>query len=243
MKFPRIDLHEPTHTYRVGGIVRPSVTQILGVLDEYAGVDRELLDRAARFGRNVHKAVDLFNRGTLDLVDLDPALAAYLAGWRKFLADTGAKVLHSEYRVWHPLLRYCGTADVALEWKGPVGCDLKSGIVPRSVGAQTMAYSKAQNEHGFKARRRICVQLRPNDYRMHRLNDAADWALFTSCMNVWGFKNVIRHKEEGAETAVGEGPGARPGNQAGAKDRARTGDRSAGRHQDRDAVHRGRRAA
>lgn len=188
--FPKIQFDEPAHRYTVAGVVRPSVTQVLSVLDEYAGVDRELLERAARFGRNVHAAVDLFNRGVLDLADLDPALRPYLAGWRKFLKDTGARVIHSEFRVWHPTLHYCGTADVALEWGGPILCDLKSGIVPKSVGSQVAAYAKADNEHGFRARRRICVQLKPDAYKMIPLKSPGDFERFVSCLNVWRTRNA-----------------------------------------------------
>jgi hypothetical protein len=189
MTHPRIDFEASTHTYHVNGEVWPSVTQLLSVLDEYAGIPAELLKAAAQFGSHIHMAVDLDNRRELDEEILDPALRPYLAGWRKFLADTGAKVVVSEYRVWHPTLRYVGTADVGVEWKGPCLIDIKSGAVPRSVGAQTCAYFKAENFLGFKPKKRFCLQLQPNAYKLTPQTNPADWSLFVSCMNVWRHKN------------------------------------------------------
>lgn len=171
------------HVYRYGGRVVPSVTQALQVVSEFGCVDPELLRRAREFGQHVHQATDLFDRGTLDEEALDISLLPYLNGWKLFLIETGFVVTHSEAPVYHPRMRYAGTLDRRGIWKGTTWLlDLKSGAVPRSVGAQTAAYQKACAE---PPKRRLCLQLKRNAYQLHRCDDPSDFALFTSCLNIW----------------------------------------------------------
>ena len=176
-----------THTYTLGGRVLPSVTQALQVLDQYEGVPQRVLEAAREFGQHVHAACDLDNRGVLDEDALDPALAPYLAGWRKYRRDSGIKILASELQLHDARLGYAGTCDVLGEVLGrPSVIDIKSGLVPKTVGAQCAAYA-----HALKVRRRYCVQLLPNDYRVHALTDASDFSLFISCLNItnWRLRN------------------------------------------------------
>ena len=175
------------HTYTLGGRVLPSVTQVLSVLDQYEGVPPSVLEAAREFGQHVHAACDLDNRGVLDEDALDPALAPYLAGWRKYRADSGLVIVESELRLHDARLGYAGTCDVLGELRGQqVVIDIKSGLVPKTVGAQCAAYA-----HALKVRRRYCVQLLPNDYRVHALTDASDFSLFISCLNItnWRLRN------------------------------------------------------
>ena len=177
-----------THTYRLGDRVLPSVTQALSVLDQYEGVPQRVLEAAREFGQHVHMACDLDNKGVLDEATLDPALAPYLAGWRKYRADSGLVIVESELRLHDARLGYAGTCDVLGELRGQrCVIDIKSGLVPKTVGAQTAAYANA-----LKVRRRYCVQLMPNDYRVHALTDPADFYLFLSCLNIakWREKNL-----------------------------------------------------
>lgn len=174
------------HEYRFAGRVVPSVTQVLGILSDFGAVPAEVLARAAEFGTHVHLACELDNRGVLDEATLDPALAPYLAGWRKYRADSGLVIVESELRLHDARLGYAGTCDVLGELRGQrCVIDIKSGLVPKTVGAQCAAYA-----HALKVRRRYCVQLLPNAYRVHALNDPSDWALFTSCLNIWRFRHA-----------------------------------------------------
>lgn len=172
-----------THTYRHGGRVVPSVTQALQVVSEFGNVDPGILETARQFGQHVHLATDLFDRGELDEESLDNALVPYVNAWKHFLSETGFVVTHSESLVYHPRMRYAGTLDKRGTWKGSTWLiDLKSGVVPRSVGAQTAAYQKACTE---PPKRRLCLQLKRNTYQLHRCEDPSDFALFTSCLNIW----------------------------------------------------------
>ncbi|MES1993168.1 MAG: hypothetical protein V4457_06080 [Pseudomonadota bacterium] len=186
-----------SHTYTLGGQVLPSVTQVLDeALREYVDVPVHYLEAAAEFGDHVHRACDLFDRGILDRGILDPRLAPYVDAWTKFRTDSGVVVLASEKRVHHPALGYAGTLDVLglmPRKKVPAVIDRKSSaLVPRSVGAQTAAYREAHRVHGHQVDSvRYCVHLKGDGtYRLQRLTDPSDFSLFTSCLNVWRFRNV-----------------------------------------------------
>lgn len=177
-----------THTYTLAGRRLPSVTQVLGVLDQYESVPLSALEAAREFGTHVHLAVELDIAGTLDEAALDPALAPYLEGWRKYRRDSGIRIIGSEQRIVDTVLGYAGTCDVVGEVRGQnVVIDIKSGAVPKSAGPQVAAYAQV-----LKIRRRCCLQLMPNDYRVHALTDPSDWPLFLSCLNIakWREKHL-----------------------------------------------------
>ena len=182
---------EASHTYHVGGVRWPSVTEVLDPLLELDGIPRHVLDAAAAFGSNVHAACHLYNQGRLDEASLDPALAPYLFGWKQFLADTGAIVVASELRVSHKQLRYAGTLDtIAMIDRRRELVDIKSTAeIPRTVGPQTAAYAEAKGEP--RIRRRV-VQLRADgDYRSRVLTNRTDFNVFVSCLNIWRFRNAV----------------------------------------------------
>lgn len=177
------------HEYRIGSRVLPSVTQILGLLQDFSGVPSDVLERAREFGSHVHAAVDLDNRGELDEDSLDPALRPYLEAWRKFLADTGAVVAASELRLADPVLGYAGTLDTLLVIRSRhVLVDVKTGVVPRIVGPQLAAYDHLLRANGRPLpTRRLCVQLCADGYRVHDCKDPADWPVFLSALNCHKF--------------------------------------------------------
>jgi hypothetical protein len=187
-----LSFDEASHTYRLGGVIVPSVTQVLKVLDDtFDRVPFDVLEAAREFGQHVHKTVELDSLGQLDEDSLDPALAEYLAGWRKFLADRTATVIASEVRVASRRLRYAGTLDAIVEMNGlKVLVDIKSGEVPKTVGPQTAAYEFAARESGLPDQLgRMCVQLMPNDFKATAMRDRGDWNAFVSALNVYRWRN------------------------------------------------------
>jgi hypothetical protein len=187
---------EAAHVYRLNAQPVPSVTQVLQLIDSFDGVPMDVLEAAREFGQHVHRAVELDSKGELDEDSLDPALAEYVAGWRKFISDRKAKVLASEVRVASRRLRFAGTLDSLLyiddrHWL----IDVKSGAIPtRTVGPQTAAYAHALREcWPFSFPRtlpRACVRLLPNDYRFVHLNDPRDWNVFLSALNIHTWRNT-----------------------------------------------------
>ncbi len=179
----------PSHTYRLGGRVLPSVTQVLEPLQFLDGIPWAVLEAARKFGDHVHQAVHLWNVERLDEDALDPHLVPYLQGWKAFLLQTGGVVIHSELRVVNRKLGYAGTLDSAVRFptlKKHV-VDVKSGIVPKTVGPQTAAYRDAFLEERDEdlSRTRFCVQLTGDGrFKLHKLNDPTDFNLFVSALNV-----------------------------------------------------------
>ena len=182
-----LSFEEATHTYRLGGRIVPSVTQILRPLESFEGIPVAILDAARDFGVNCHLACHLDNIGQLDEDSLDPALAPYLAAWRAFKTETGFAVTGSEARLFNKLHGYAGTADaIGALYDRLTVIDIKSGIVPSTVGCQLAAYQGAAESMGLKIRRRLCVQLAGDGrYKLLEQKDPADWNLFLSAKNLF----------------------------------------------------------
>jgi hypothetical protein len=182
-----IDFDAETHTYRVAGVIVPSVTQALRPIDNFDRVPPDVLEAARRFGTHVHTATDLYDRDMLDEAELDPALVPYLNGWKRFLEETRCTVISSEQQVYHAELAYAGTLDRRIFWKRSAWLlDLKSGAVPRSAGPQTAAYREALPKDE-RPRHRAVLQLLPNNYRFIEQTNPADWSIFLSCLNITRF--------------------------------------------------------
>jgi hypothetical protein len=188
-----LEFDASTHTYTLGGRKLPSVSEIIAPLVDYSNVPAHVLAAACEFGRNVHQSCDLYNRDQLDWGSLDPALEPCVSAWARFLEESGAVVVGSEMRVYHEVLGYAGTADLLLAWGSRwVIPDIKAtAVVPRTVGIQTAAYSRAYAQmHTCAEPERYCIHLQDGKYRSHRRTDPSDWAMFQSCLNVWRFNNA-----------------------------------------------------
>lgn len=177
-----IDFDEATHTYRVGGQVRPSVTQILRPIVDFSAVPLDVLEAKSDLGSRVHRATELDDADDLEESSVGDDVRPYLRAWRDYLRDTGAVVLLSEGRVYNPGANYCGTLDRVLDIDGVEWLvDIKtSAQVHRAVGPQTAAYEQAL---GWRSPlRRGVVQLRPDgSYRFRELNNPRDWVIFQAC--------------------------------------------------------------
>lgn len=188
-----LSFDEATHTYRWDGVVVPSVTTILRILDDSAlsRVSPDVLAAAAGRGTAVHKATELDDEGTLDESSVDPAIAPYLEAWRRYRADTGLEPIAVEQRVYHNQHRYAGTFDrVAMLDGQRVIVDIKSGTAWPSHGPQTAAYAYAwERMHGKKIDGRIVVYLASDgQYRADRHGNQNDWATFVAALTIYRFK-------------------------------------------------------
>lgn len=179
------------HVYRYGGRVVPGVTSVLEPLQFLDGVPWAVLEAAREFGTHVHLACHLYNQDELDIATLDDALMPYLKGWIAFLSETGFVVTASEKRVYHRQIGYAGTADTLGEWQRTSWVvDIKSGVVPPTIGLQLAAYQQAAADtSAMRPKRRLCVQLTGNgDYKLHEQKDPSDFHYFLSALNVHNFR-------------------------------------------------------
>ena len=185
---------EDTHTYSVNGKVIPSVTQILNIANDFGFVNKELLDRASRFGKAVHKATELYDACELNEAILDENLLPYLDGWKLFLSDTNFRVISSEGRVYSKH-GYAGTYDRLGYLDGRLTLlDIKtSTTVARSTSLQLAAYEQAYKEmHDLEIEQLISVQLKPGAYSIIHYGDRTDFLTFLNFLNVykWSHKNA-----------------------------------------------------
>lgn len=161
---------EQRHVYTLDGEVLPGVTSVIDHgLQPYAGVPKELLERAARFGTAMHLTIKYYLMDDLDEYSLNPSLAGCLAGFKKFQDD--CPQLFDEQPIiekpgYHPKLKYAGTPD--LDFPSRV-IDLKSrktNILTDAI--QTAAYD---NMTGKGNRARYVLELYQDaSYNLVRLN-------------------------------------------------------------------------
>lgn len=194
-----VEFDAATHTYRQAGLVVPSVTEILRPLTDFGRIPPEVLAAKADLGTRVHLACQLHDEDDLDEASVEPDVAPYLAGYRKFLAETRAQVVLNEQIVFHAGFNYCGTLDRVMQmdrlrWL----VDLKTCFTtPMSAGPQTAAYMRALDvpEHSL-VHRRAALRLRPDGtYRLDPLDNANDWSTFLACLTLRSFKEQHRNDD------------------------------------------------
>ena len=186
---------DASHTYRVGGAVKPSVTQVLGKLSDFSMVPPDVLAAACERGTIVHKLCEYH-----DLNDLDPESIGewwkYLDAWINFCADYKAEWVHIEQPMFSHRYGYAGTPDRAGFLKGIRygSVDIKTGkTLHRVCGMQGAAYRQlfAEN-YGFEwlTARRATVQLRDDGtYKFLPWDDPDDWPAYLSLINLTNWSN------------------------------------------------------
>ncbi|MBP8177087.1 MAG: hypothetical protein KAX77_04910, partial [Xanthomonadales bacterium] len=149
----RLDFDAVTHTYRIGGVRVPSVTQVCKVAsgNEYAQIPRDVLERKRAIGVALHYAIWLDNLGELDTDTIDQAVAPYFAAWKEFVARTGFETRIGECQLGSQRFGYAGTSDLyGLTYGAPWLIDVKSVAVLSPVTAiQTAAYLELLKENGL----------------------------------------------------------------------------------------------
>lgn len=201
----QLDFDEATHTYTLDGRRVPSVTQALSVLDAYQAIPAAVLADARLRGQWIHSAIELHAQDELDLESVPDVVRPYFDGWLRFCEDASPTVILSEQRVFHPVIQFAGAYDMIATLGGgrPVLLDVKSGLLPLHVGPQTAAYRECilrARPAWLKGERlqRRCLQLDPKlprGYRLHQLNDPADWSVFLSCLTVYRWRGFSNNPE------------------------------------------------
>lgn len=193
----KLSFDATTHTYRVGGVIFPSVTEVLGPAETFAGMFDRIPANALELARNrgsyVHEAMALLARDSLDWTSLDEEWAPYVRTGARFLAESGLTITGSEVPVYSERLRVAGTIDLLGLWRSRESLlDFKaSAAVPPTVGPQTAGYSLLYRDlYGGDRKRvnRYCVHLSPTEYRVIPLEDTRDEAIFLSSLNLFHWR-------------------------------------------------------
>lgn len=191
-----LTFNDELHEYRLGGVVVPSVTQVLGKLHDFSMVPRDVLEAACVRGTIVHRLCEYH-----DLNDLDPSSIGewwpYLDAWINFIADYGAEWHGIEQRGYSRRHGFAGTMDrrgvFAKKAPGRWIVDVKTSVQPHRVwGMQTAAYRQIATEEdpSWMLARRATVQLRPDGtYRFLEWSDPEDWTAFLALIHLSNWSN------------------------------------------------------
>jgi hypothetical protein len=193
-----LTFEEKTHTYRVNGIVVPSVTEIMKPLASahYGGIDAHTLANAAKRGTAVHHAIENFIKFGVE--DIPAEYANYLMAFRSWWRDCGITLIVSEGRVYHRFLRYAGTVDLPCLFAGKKLCvDFKTSaaIAEMLVRVQLEGYARAYDSHDVTFDEKAIVHLkRDGTYTMvcYPAKDTEAYEVFGSLLTVHNYIQKYR---------------------------------------------------
>ena len=179
---PRLVFDEAAHTYRWEGRLIPGVTSIIkdvlpGV---YGDIPLHVLERKARLGTAVHKAIELAVADELDESSLHPDVVPYFRSWLKWWLAQDVVVGACEFeQKFYSEAGYCGQID----FRGCLGSgrwvlDWKTTTKPQPTHCVQLAAYACADE--YEAVRRGCVYLRRDGEKAElkeytNPDDCADW--------------------------------------------------------------------
>jgi hypothetical protein len=193
-----IEFEEESHTYRVNGVIFPSVTQVLEEVQiiDYRQIPWETREMALKRGSRVHRMTEFYDQDDLDESAVHPSLEGYLIGWQRFRAqhEVGRlPITHIEHRGAH-VAGYAGTVDRV--FNGKVLADIKCGAAPWWVRIQLASYTEMLYASGTEVQQRICVELPGNGtFRVipiPRLRQREDFNSFMAALRVHQEKQLKR---------------------------------------------------
>ena len=187
-----LDFDSETHTYRLDGVVLPSVTRLMEPLktDTYGGIPDYVMDAAARRGTSVHEAIDLFL--SVGVSDISDEYAGYFEAWMQWFDAVNPNVKMTETLIYHPTLRYAGTVDCVCEIGGKtVLIDWKTtaSMNENLVRVQLQAYQSALKAIGVNVDEKRVVQIRDGKYaeKVYEGEDTEAWRVFLSLKTIWDY--------------------------------------------------------
>ena len=186
---------EEPHSYHLDGVRLPSVSEIIAPLVDYSMVSMATLAFAATRGKAVHKACELLDFGELDEDSVDPRIAGYVDGYRKFLFDFSPLWSIIETPMYHPSLLYAGTPD-----RFGVAGGVRAVVDLKSIAAETPAvfvqcsgYDLMVEELGGSGAEEMwALYLKPDGtYRLRTSTSKRDEQTFLGCLRHYRGKAII----------------------------------------------------
>ena len=182
----KVEFDPEKHLYTVDGEPFPSVTQVL--LSEGFVDTQWFTDYGRERGSLAHLCIHYEDTGELDEATVDPALAPYLAAYRRFKRESGFVVSSSEVPLANPVYRFAGTPDKFGTFRDAECAllDVKTGAMPPWAAIQTAAYELLKGS----PYKRFGLQLKADgSYKLHPFKDRQDKQIFLSTLAVYQWKN------------------------------------------------------
>jgi len=170
---PAVEFDPVAHEYRKGGVVVPSVTQVIARagLCDFSFVDEDIRIHSMKRGESVHWMLQLEDEGALNYRTVPKGMRGYRQAYKTWKRQSGFSVLWVERRFISEF-GFAGTIDRAGSFPATTMymtgtsavLDFKTGDVPDWVRYQLCAYSLAVDPRPAIARtiRRIALSLRPD---------------------------------------------------------------------------------
>lgn len=198
---PQIVFDEQTHTYTVGGVRYPSVTEILAPMHDKAAINPAILATAAERGKMIHETLEFIDYG--EDVDIHPEIAPYVIAYHRFLTDYRPRWELIETPLYSPFEGgYCGTVDRCGQIDGLAAVvDIKTIQTPTqedyvSLSAQTAAYAYAINpdedikRYGLFLRKDRTYRLVDCD-ELDEKRSTPGMLVFQMCFNFYQFRKGV----------------------------------------------------
>lgn len=192
-EMPELSFDDATHTYRLNGLVIPSVSTVMEPLKNelYKGIGDSTLANAADKGTIVHNAIENYIK--FGIIDIPPEHQGYFDGFLEFWNKYNPQVVGSEIRAYHKLLGYGGTIDL-LAYIGDklTLIDYKTTytVSDMTCGVQLEGYSQALASHGIKVDEKMILHLvKDGKWKpvLYPANDSQRWRVFGSLKNVYDY--------------------------------------------------------
>lgn len=189
-----LQLDTVAHRYRLDGAVVPGVTRVLAPLYDFSAIRSDVLEHKRQIGEALHMAIELDLRDALDADSLDPEVAGYFDGWRRFRRETRFECRFSERQVASKKFRYAGTLDLAglIDGAESLIDGKTTAALHPATALQTAAYLAAASEMGLirSNARRYALRLKPDGtYVLDQHKDRNDFAVFLSCLSLHNWRS------------------------------------------------------
>ena len=192
-KLNELRFEESGHLYLLNGKEIPSVSSIMRPLSmiEYGGIDKTILETAAKRGTSVHNSIEIFLK--YGVRDYDPEFAGYADGFFEWWDNNSPEVVGSEFRVYHKLFSYAGTVDMLAYIDGKLCLiDFKTTykLILKNCRVQLEAYLQALKTHGIEIERKFILHLCKDgkwEFVECPAKDPDALRVFMSCKSVYDY--------------------------------------------------------
>lgn len=198
-----VEFHAGPHRYVRHGSDYTSVTKMLDDVGAN-GADKQWFKQEHRTrGSRVHHLANTIahlehpnSEYEWDEVADFPEIVPYGIAFQRWCREVGFEVLYAEHPVWSDPMRVAGTPDLIGYLRKRdnllVLVDIKSGLVPPSVGLQTAAYqAMAEEVHHIKIDARFSLQLAADKpegaYKFRPCRNPLDFSTFLHFLGVWNW--------------------------------------------------------